>query len=1263
MGGDITGTYQFLTGFYGLGDMPNEFQRVMDSTLGSIPFTNCYLNDILISSKGTFLDHKNIVLKILSTLDEYNFAVKWSKCKFFQKEKEWLGFKISKSGITPFFDKSKAIKDLPIPKNLKELRSFFGSINQYIKFVPNLASLGSPLRPLLNKKSIFQWNDDHTKAFERIKEEIVNLTENTHFDVKRKTRVKTDASHNGLGASLEQLHGNDWKTISFASRFLNPHESKYSTNELELLGVVWAVEYYKNYLYGSDFEIITDHKALLSALSPNHGNKTYHSRLTRWVDRLLPFNFSIKHIAGKDMGFTDLISRIPSGKALPTSHYDEEFVVANINKINISLNPSEKLRNTCSAIGHNLENSDYVLLRNYLIAAVLKLINSSFPICSFNHRRTEFCTSNCIPTDYSNTNTLIISISNSAFLYFLILNCSLINSHVDKKIVDTVNMNNKNIVINPTTSGISVDLEFKLLPNHINLVKKYRENLKLPDRPLDLNILFNAKLVALLTEDDPMLSPIVKALQNKVEKINADSPYFKHFTRDLHESDGLLYMDGKLVIPFTLRNAMMKTLHETHPGQFGMKYLAQYIWWPHINRQIYFHGINCSECTSAGKNIKSVIPNSQISELPPLSEPNEELDLDFAGPLDSYWGSNKYILLCIDRFSKFPSAKITSSTSSKTVIEFLQDYIFLHGIPYSIRVDHATCFTSQDFKSFCDSNNIKIIFCTVGDHRSNGLVEKLVHTVKVKLLAISKEHHKTTLQNAVSKIIWNLRSTFQSKIKCSPFEIHYNRKPNTIWKQLASGKPSFGILDKGKSILSKDRAKDWNADDRIEDGYKDDLIAKKNQNPTEKGYDTDYASSSKTTQNRRPIESPFKGKILRKTNGNINRDCFYKELNKRIINSSTSTVKLSDGKIIRKSDIAIPISTSNKIRPFRGNISFPYFSNPNVEVGQKLECSKRKPKPKKPTKRRNRQLDPTSSDNLTRTRISGPSSIPTRRQTRRSKKPPTPPGYLASDESMLIPSDILDTSEWEWIAGGFPCRDVARERFISDSLTPHISLGNNFNSSITNPEIKSEILVNDSFPISEQPMDQSYECPISIVPASRTSNSTDQRTVNQGGENDTIGQNDPQVEHNLTETDSNINFPVYEISDSTDECAISNSPAIIPGKIPTTIRRSSRNVGPPKFYGKRYFIDAVESVQEASGSAAEPIVLEIEEPHETINRTNPAELIVLDSDSSSSSDQMSNSSTDESLRMEIANFGEHSDLDSELFNTELENFLKDYKTL
>ena len=86
-------------------------------------------------------------------------------------------------------------------------------------------------------------------------------------------------------------------------------------------------------------------------------------------------------------------------------------------------------------------------------------------------------------------------------------------------------------------SGIQISLEFPLLVEQEKLVN---ENLKLPDRLLDLNTLFNAILVALLTEDDPMFSPIVKSLQNETETIIANSPYFHHFVRDLHESDGLL---------------------------------------------------------------------------------------------------------------------------------------------------------------------------------------------------------------------------------------------------------------------------------------------------------------------------------------------------------------------------------------------------------------------------------------------------------------------------------------------------------------------------------------------------------------------------------------------------------------------------------------------------------------------------------------------------------------------------------------------------
>ena len=160
----------------------------------------------------------------------------------------------------------------------------------------------------------------------------------------------------------------------------------------------------------------------------------------------------------------------------------------------------------------------------------------------------------------------------------------------------------------------------------------------------------------------------------------------------------------------------------------------------------------------------------------------------------------------------------------------------------------------------------------------------------------------------------------------------------------------------------------------MEHGYKDTLIPKKNLTSIEKGYDTDYASTSKLPTSRLPLQNPFKGKILRKTNGIINENPYYKELNKKTINSSSSTAELSDGKIIRKSDIAIPKSNSSKIRSFKGNSSFPYFPKHNVEVGQKLEKPRRQNKPRILQPRTRHQLESGSSDNNTRTRVSRPSS-------------------------------------------------------------------------------------------------------------------------------------------------------------------------------------------------------------------------------------------------------------------------------------------------
>ena len=189
----------------------------------------------------------------------------------------------------------------------------------------------------MQKNKPFKWSTVHTEAFEKIKKKICNTATNHHFDKKLNTRVKCDASQLGLGASIEQDHRGNWKTVAFASRFSNIAELKYSTNELELLGLVWTLDHFKNYLLGNQFSILTDHKALIGALKDDKYTKTAQSSLTRWADKLLPFDFTVEHLPGKDMGFVDYISRHPSGEPVPVSLDDEKFVIASVNQISTLL--------------------------------------------------------------------------------------------------------------------------------------------------------------------------------------------------------------------------------------------------------------------------------------------------------------------------------------------------------------------------------------------------------------------------------------------------------------------------------------------------------------------------------------------------------------------------------------------------------------------------------------------------------------------------------------------------------------------------------------------------------------------------------------------------------------------------------------------------------------------------------------------------------------------------------------------------------------
>ena len=416
---------------------------------------------------------------------------------------------------------------------------------------------------------------------------------------------------------------------------------------------------------------------------------------------------------------------------------------------------------------------------------------------------------------------------------------------------------------------------------------------------------------------------------------------------------------------------------------------------------------------------------------------------------------------------------------------------------------------------------------------------------------------------------------------------------------MASSKLSGGFLDKGKSILSKKRSLDWNADARIEDGYKDSLTPKKDQSTLEKGYDSDHPTASKPSSSRVSLNSPFKGKLLRNSNGSKNGNPFFKQLGQKIIISSKPTVELSDGKVIRKSDIAIPKSKSSTTRSFRGNISFPSFINPDLQVGSRKTNKTKPQQTRKLGPKTRRQIELPTPVN-TRSRGINQSTKSNKPKRTRNKASTSNTGYPAGDESMFIPSDTSDISDWEWIAGGFPCREMISERFLSDNPIFNEQPPSSIDPQTYPTNIKSEIL--DEQPQAMDPV----ECPISIIPAAQnitTSHSPSKPSTTATTE----GRNAPLDTTKEVEGENPAEFPIFEIGNSSDENVITEErhpkETIITGN-DFKLGRSSRNVRPPQFYGKRLYIDIIDENDNQPGSSKNPIPLDENDGSGSFTQTN-----------------------------------------------------------
>ena len=194
--------------------------------------------------------HMKNVREFLLTCRENQITLNPTKCQIGKASVNYAGYVVSDAGVGADPNKVKAIGNFPVPKNITDLRSFMGLVNQLGCFSSHISKAANPLRGLMSEKNLFLWTKEHDESFNDVKQALCKPPILTNYDPMKPIVVQTDASRlNGIGYAMLQQHEDEtWRLVQCGSRFLTNTESRYATIEMELLGIVYALKKCSLYL-------------------------------------------------------------------------------------------------------------------------------------------------------------------------------------------------------------------------------------------------------------------------------------------------------------------------------------------------------------------------------------------------------------------------------------------------------------------------------------------------------------------------------------------------------------------------------------------------------------------------------------------------------------------------------------------------------------------------------------------------------------------------------------------------------------------------------------------------------------------------------------------------------------------------------------------------------------------------------------------------------------------------------------------------------
>lgn len=292
----------------GLRNSPATLAILIDKIFRDLyPRAFSYVDDFIVCT-DTFGEHLELLSIIAERLSKVNLTISPTKSHFCCKQLEFLGYILSENGLAVNPDKVKAIMEYKRPETVKEVRRLIGAAGWYRRFIPKFSQITAPLTELIKTNcTTIDWNEQAEESFIELKKRLISTPILAMCDYTKTFTIYCDASDVAGASVLTQQQDGESRVIYYHSFKFTVQQRKYCATERECLALINAVEHFRPYIQGTQFNVITDHQALkwLMTLKDPTG------RLARWALRLQVYlaDMNIEHRKGTEMELPDALSR------------------------------------------------------------------------------------------------------------------------------------------------------------------------------------------------------------------------------------------------------------------------------------------------------------------------------------------------------------------------------------------------------------------------------------------------------------------------------------------------------------------------------------------------------------------------------------------------------------------------------------------------------------------------------------------------------------------------------------------------------------------------------------------------------------------------------------------------------------------------------------------------------------------------------------------------------------------------------------------